>query len=90
MIARADRWNGRCKDEDSKYVTVPTGRRHFFGELRERSVMFPPSQFGFEGRTRPCPASADLYLTQLYGDYKKIPAADDRESHIYFEPLDLG
>lgn len=90
LAGRADRWNGRCRDNDSVYITVPAGRRHFRGELRRRDVMFPASYEEFEGRIRPCPHDTDAYLTKLYGNYIKIPAEDDRESHVYFEPFFLG
>ena len=85
LASRADRWNGRCRDDDSVWVTVPTGRRHFRGELRRRDVFFPASLLEFEGRLRPCPGDADAYLTKLYGNYIEIPEEADRESHLYFE-----
>ena len=34
-----DWWNAICRDSGSRYVTVPVGRRHFFGELAPRPEM---------------------------------------------------
>jgi len=89
LACRADRWNGKCRDNDSALVTVPTGRKHFRGELRRRDIFFPASRLEFEGRLRPCPGDADAYLTKLYGNYIEIPPVSDRESHLYFE-ISLG
>ena len=87
---KADKWNGRCSDDDSVFVTVPSGRRHFWGEKRKRSVFFPPSYREFEGKTYACPNNIDQYLTTLYGDYSRIPEDSEKESHIFIEPFSLG
>ena len=90
ITIKADRWNGKCTDDDSTYVTVPAGRKHFWGEKRQRSVFFPPSFREFEGKTYACPNNIDQYLTTLYGDYRKIPEDGEKESHIFIEPFSLG
>ena len=90
VTAKADRWNGRCTDDDSRYVTVPAGRKHFWGEKRQRSVFFPSSYREFEGKSYPCPNNIDQYLTTLYGDYSRIPEDSEKESHIFIEPFSLG
>ena len=89
MVAKADRWNGRCKDTNSRYVTVPAGRKHFRGELRRRGILEPGDELMFEGRSIPCPGSVTEYLSQLYGDYLNIPDEAHREAHLYFEPFRL-
>ena len=89
LVRRADRWNGRCKDDSSSLVTFPTGRLHFWGELRKRDSVSPPAMMEFEGRMRPCPGHYDEYLTKLYGDYSTLPQEQDREAHIYLEPFIL-
>lgn len=89
MTAKADRWNGRCSDDSSRYVTVPAGRKHFRGELRRREIIEPGSPLIFEGRELPCPSDVELYLSQLYGDFKTVPEVSEREKHIYFEPFHL-
>ena len=89
MTIKADRWNGRCSDGTSLYVTVPAGRKHFRGELRERSALMPGRSLEFCGRMCPCPGNTEEYLSQLYGDYSAIPSERNREKHIYFEPFRL-
>ena len=45
-----DKWNSICKNNNSKYVTVPSGRRHFFGEMYERKDFCEYTRCKFEGR----------------------------------------
>ena len=87
IVKKADRFNGKYRNDSSTYVTVPTGRRHFFGELRKRSVLLPSGKHNFEGRSLPVPNNPEEYLTKLYGSYKNIPDQNDREKHTYFEPF---
>lgn len=85
-----DRWNGRCRDDKSDYVTIPVGRKHYFGELRLRSDYFPVSYGTFADMTVPLPKNADVYMRSLYGeDYLTPPAEADREKHVVYE-FDLG
>lgn len=80
-----DWWNRICKNENSKFVTVPTGRKHFFGELYERKDFYLSTQAEFEGRKWKIPKEYDKYLTKMYGDYMKIPDEKDRERHVLIE-----
>ena len=79
------KWNGICKNQNSKYVTVPGGRKHFFGELRERKGFCDYTLMDFEGRNWKVPKEYDKYLTQMYGDYMKIPDEEHREQHVVLE-----
>ena len=77
-----DRWNRICRDERSKYVTVPVGRRHFFGELCERAEMCGTRPIEFEGRTFAAPARVEDYMRRNYGpDYMTPPPPEKRERH---------
>lgn len=91
-----DRWvsiwnrtNSLCKNNKSKYVVVPTGRKHFFGEIYERNwaCNMKWMDFEFEGRTTKVQLmqGVDNYLKQLYGDYMKIPSKTEIEKHIVLE-----
>lgn len=85
-----DRWNSRCHDEDSSHVTIPVGRKHYFGELQLRSDYFPVSHGSFGDLTVPLPKNADAYLKSLYGaSYMSPPSEGDREKHVVYE-FDLG
>lgn len=80
----ADRVYRSCRRNGSRYVVIPTGRKHFFGELYRRSDFFPAKPMAFEGRTYACPADINGYLTRLYGDYQAVPAVEEQEKHVYF------
>ena len=85
-----DKCNSLCRNEESRYVTVPGGRKHYFGELCKREVPFPPTTGKFEGLEVPLPHEWQLYMTQLYGeDYMTPPPDGDKEKHVVLE-FDLG
>lgn len=85
-----DWWNALCKHEDSELISIPAGRKHYFGELYGRSDFFPVSQGAFESLEVPLPASPDPYMRALYGpDYMIPPDVGDRERHVVYE-FDLG
>lgn len=79
--------NKMCKNNESKYVSVPVGRKHFFGELYERDKFCKTILHEFEGKNRMLPVCIeyDAYLKHMYGDYMKIPKEEDRETHIFLE-----
>jgi len=78
--------NKMCKNNKSKYVVIPTGRKHFFGELYERKVLCDYVYRPFEKISLPITKASDIYLTQLYGaDYMVVPPKNKRESHIFLE-----
>lgn len=85
-----DRWNSRCHDESSSHVTIPVGRKHYFGELQLRSDYFPVSHGSFDGMRVPLPSNTDAYMKSLYGEgYMTPPSERDREKHVVYE-FDLG
>lgn len=84
-----DDWNSKCKNENSKKVTIPSGRKHYSGEMHDRDVFFPASSGEFEGHILPLPGNPEAYLTALYGDYMKIPPESEREKHVVME-FDAG
>ena len=85
-----DWWNAICRDSGSRYVTVPVGRRHFFGELAPRHEMEGVRKLRFEGRTVKCPAGLENYMTRLYGPgYMTPPPEGERERHVVFRPFFL-
>lgn len=84
-----DWWNRICKNERTKYVTVPTGRKHFFGELYEREDFYEQTRGKFEGRNWKIPKAYDKYLTKMYGNYMELPDKEHRERHVLVE-FELG
>ncbi|MCD8371499.1 MAG: LicD family protein [Clostridiales bacterium] len=76
---------GLCKNNCSKYVTVPAGRKHYFGEMRLRENFVETTDCTFEGHKWKIPKDYDGYLRSMYGNYMEIPAEEDREKHILLE-----
>lgn len=66
----------------STLVTIPTGRKHYFGELLPYTVFFPPKESEFEHLSCQLPNKIDTYLSNLYGkDYMELPPIEKRETH---------
>jgi len=85
-----DRWNRMCKDGKSEYVTVPVGRRHYFGELTRRAGFCETTDAKWEGCARKVSKDLDGYMARLYGpDYMTPPPEDKRERHVVFEPFSV-
>ena len=74
-----------CKNNQSFYVSVPAGRKHYFGELYRRRDFVETAPMEFEGHIWKVPKEYDAYLNHMYGDYMKIPKESDRERHILLE-----
>lgn len=85
LYRRLQRCMQACKNENSQYVTIPSGRKHFFGELYEREELMPVQEMEFEGHRLCVTAHADTYLSRLYGDYMMLPPEDKREQHVLYE-----
>ncbi len=75
----------KCHDEHSRYVSIPSGRRHFFGELYERGQLMDTQQMEFEGQLLPVTRAYDHYLSRLYGDYMVLPPEEKREQHVLYD-----
>ena len=74
-----------CKNDHSVFVSVPAGRKHFFGELYRRSDFVESAEMDFEGRRWKIPKDYDGYLRHMYGDYQRIPSENERETHVLLE-----
>ncbi len=77
-----NRWNSLCRNPDSRYVSVPTGRNHYFGELYLREDFYLTAPGLFEGIPVQLPRNYDSYLHHMYGDYHQIPDDSKREQHV--------
>ena len=70
--------------KQGKYIVVPSGGHHFFGEIFERDQMCNYIKADFETEKWYIPKGFDYYLKLRYGeDYMTIPAEEDRERHVY-------
>ena len=84
-----DRMYARCRDDGSSYVTIPSGKGHFFGELYLRRQILPGIPMDYDGTKRMVSPDYDGYLRRLYGEYRTLPDEGQRERHIFFAPFQL-
>lgn len=68
-------------DENTAYVTIPTGRAHYLGECLPLGTVYPLGQAEFCGLKVNVYNDMDRYLRALYGDYMQIPPPEKREQH---------
>lgn len=65
---------------------IPTGRGHYFGEIRQKKTFLPISTGIFEGLEVNLPGNPDDYLSNLYGsDYMTPPPVEQRERHFIYD-----
>ena len=87
---KASYWNN-CVDKavqhkkDTSLCNFPTGRKHYFGEILEKDKLLPETYVNFENIKAPIFKGYDYYLTNLFGDYMKIPSVEKREKHFIQE-----
>ena len=77
------------KTYDSDMTSIPTGRKHYWGESQVRDVYLPAATATFEGINSFIPKDFDRYLSSLYGDYMQIPPVEKREKHFIVD-IDFG
>ena len=78
-----------CKNDDSRLVVCPSGRKHFNGEIFPRDSFCNVQEHDFEDKRLFISRWYDGYLKIMYGDYMTIPKEEDRETHVVIE-FDLG
>lgn len=68
------------------FITKPNTILHSYGignsTTHNISYLIPTSKVIFEGKEFSAPANPDMYLQKQYGDYMKIPNADNRNTHF--------
>lgn len=85
-VSAWDKVNSLCKNENSKFICCPVGRKHYSGETYLRDTFFPTVEKKFENISVPVPKCYDVYLNKLYGNtYMQLPAEEDREVHVVYE-----
>lgn len=79
-----------CKNDDSNYVTIPSGRKHYFGEMSNREGLCNTKKMKFEDLEVNIPFGIEEYMNRLYGsNYMELPPEEKREKHPIME-LDFG
>lgn len=66
----------------TKYMGIPTGRKHYFGEILPSAYFLPISKGLFEDKEVNLPHNVDAYLKNLFGNYMVIPKEKEREKHL--------
>ena len=85
-IKWATKVNAWCRNDKSKYVAIPTGRKHFTGEIYLRENMCVFKDQAFEDTSFKVPIWAEAYLRLFYGEnYLELPPVNQREKHLFLE-----
>lgn len=58
-------------------------------EIMEREWFGTPTLLPFEDTVMYCPENTDAYLTQQYGDYRKLPPKEKQVTHHDYVAMDL-
>ena len=77
------------KKNETGIWCIPTGRKHYCGEVFKKETFVPGRDATFNGRRVKVPQDVHSYLKNLYGDYMEVPPEDKRERH-YFVEFDIG
>ena len=78
-----------CKNNNSTYVSCPSGRLHYFKETYSRAEMCNYVKHKFGDHEWNIPKGYEYYLNKRYGsNYMTIPPKEKQEKHVYVT-LDL-
>lgn len=69
-----------CATFDSSRTIISSA--YAYGDPIPFDWMIPTRSIEFEDRILPCPGQIDKYLTNRYGDWKKLPPEEDRVTHL--------
>ena len=72
----------KCKDDNSKYISVIGTGYGYRKELMKREDILPTKEVLFENRKVSGMANPNAYLKSLYGDYMKLPPKEKRINHM--------
>lgn len=73
------------EDNNSNDCTIAAGRKHYFGEIIRRERIMPAERVSFGAFTGHVFKDVDSYLSNMYGEYMKIPPENKRERHYLKE-----
>lgn len=71
--------------KDSSLFGICTGRKHYFGEIFDESILFPAKNVEFCDIDAPVFFNVEDYLENLYGNFMEIPPVEKREKHYLVE-----
>lgn len=83
-------WNRMCHNRNSRFITCPSGRKHFFGQLAPRKEFATTRDIAFEGLSVKVGSGIAEHMIRLYGtDYMTPPPDTDREQHVFLKPFSV-
>ena len=89
-LALSDRCFALAHNNQSKYVSCPSGRLHYFKETYMRSKMCVYQLHTFGQYSWNIPLDHGYYLKKRYGEnYMQIPPKEKQEKHMYVK-IDLN
>lgn len=76
----------QSRHQNTKYFTIPAGRKGYLGEALRISETLPPKLVKFEDQEFFTFDNVEKYLIQIYGnDFMQIPPESKRERHGVFK-----
>jgi len=85
-FVKIDKVFKKYKDRKTDFITIPSGRNHYFGEILSRKIFDNLIEYQFENLRILGPKEYDIYLTNLYGsNYMQLPPVEKREKHHCIE-----
>lgn len=70
------------------YLIGVTPECYTYGMLSKIDDVFPLQEIEFEGHKFMAPFNPDICLRNVYGDYMKIPAPENRRTHVIYAFMD--
>ena len=87
-FVKVDKVFKKYKDKKTNYITIPSGRRHYFGERLPKEIFMELVEYPFENLKVLGPKDYNAYLENLYGkNYMQLPPIEKREKHHCIEIL---
>lgn len=82
-------WKTIClfHKKDCEFTPMP---RVLYGYPSPRTAIYPLGEIEFEGHRFPCPGDPDRRLTDMWGDYMKLPPEEKRKIHTKFICMDTS
>lgn len=76
--------------KQSKYITNFGSNYGYKKQTVKKEIYFPLKYIRFEDNEYPIPNNYEILLSRIYGDYKKLPPLEKRNSGHHIIHVDLG
>lgn len=89
LVGVAEKALNRYNKMNTKFLTSITGVYEYNREMIEQDIFNDFIELEFEGIPFKAIKNYDKFLTQVFGDYMKIPSPEDRKNHEFIS-VDFG